>query len=193
LNKTKVDLSAGTGEGASYQADPQQLKSLVESCHVTVFGHGSLGEENKRVSVQNSSLIHASSFSLTKKPFEQFAEIIDNYSTMNAEMEIKQVAATAVAAAVAAATAEHIAKQSNPTMGAKAAAMAAEVADAVAKGDSERAAKAIIATAKSVDEVVAFSNNRQSVTAKALNGVNGNAKGPTTTEPARKSTMCVLL
>ena len=50
---------------------------------------------------------------------------------MSKEAEMKHVAATAVAAAVAPATAEHIAKQSNPTMGAKAAAMAAEVSQHV--------------------------------------------------------------
>ena len=101
--------------------------------------------------------------SLLKKPFEQFSDIVKQYSAMSDQSQIKSVAATAVAAAVATATAEHIAKQSNPTMGAKAAARAAEVADAVAKGDSERASKAVITCAKAVDEVIAFSSNRHSV------------------------------
>lgn len=110
---------------------------------------------------------------------------------MSSEAEVKQVAATAVAAAVAFATAEHIAKQSNPTMGAKAAAMAAEVADAVAKGDAERAAKAVIATAKSVDEVVAFSNVRQSVSSKP-NGVKA-TPNPDNSQNVPKSSMCVII
>ena len=78
-----------------------------------------------------SKISQTSAVSLTKKPFEQFAEIINSYSNMSKEAEMKHVAATAVAAAVASATAEHIAKQSNPTMGAKAAAMAAEVSQHV--------------------------------------------------------------
>ena len=121
---------------------------------------------------------------------------------MSSETEIKHVAATAVAAAVATATAEHIAKQSNPTMGAKAAARAAEVADAVAKGDSDRASKAVIATAKAVDEVIAFSSNRQSVTLKqpmkngggsAVNAteVDGGASGGKSS--SNRSSMCVVL
>ena len=48
LNKIKIDISEGSGTGQSYQPNAQQIKSLVEACHVTVFGHGSLGEEFKR-------------------------------------------------------------------------------------------------------------------------------------------------
>ena len=49
--------------------------------------------------------------------------------------EIKLVAGTAVAASIAIATAEHIAKESTTkTLGVKVAQMAAQVADAVAKG-----------------------------------------------------------
>jgi len=146
---------------------------------------------------------NADSPSLLKKPFEQFSDIVKQYSNMSSETEIKHVAATAVAAAVATATAEHIAKQSNPTMGAKAAARAAEVADAVAKGDSERASKAVIATAKAVDEVITFSSNRQSVTLKqpSQNGsgpgsddttqVNGGVAGGKSS--TNRSSMCVIL
>lgn len=113
---------------------------------------------------------------------------------MSTEAQIKHVAATAVAAAVATATAEHISKQSNPTMGAKAAARAAEVADAVAKGDAELASKAVIATAKAVDEIIAFSSNRLSTTIKPANGnstttINENPKS----EHRHKSSMCVIL
>lgn len=115
---------------------------------------------------------------------------------MSSESEIKHVAATAVAAAVATATAEHIAKQSNPTMGAKAAAMAAEVADAVAKGDSDRASKAVIATAKAVDEVIAFSTVRKSVGSKPSIGTDGNdssAKDEQRRPVRTKSSMCVII
>ena len=48
LNKIKIDISGGSGTGQSYQPNAQQIKSLVEACHVTVFGHGSLGEAFKR-------------------------------------------------------------------------------------------------------------------------------------------------
>lgn len=45
LNKIKVDISSGKGEGSSYQPDTAQLKKLVELCNTTVFGHGSVGDE----------------------------------------------------------------------------------------------------------------------------------------------------
>ena len=48
LNKIKIDISGGSGTGQSYQPNAQQIKSLVEACHVTVFGHGSLGKAFKR-------------------------------------------------------------------------------------------------------------------------------------------------
>lgn len=44
LNKIKVDISSGKGEGSSYQPDTEQLKKLVELCNTTVFGHGSVGD-----------------------------------------------------------------------------------------------------------------------------------------------------
>jgi len=44
LNKIKVDISSGKGEGSSYQPDTEQLKKLVELCNTTIFGHGSLGD-----------------------------------------------------------------------------------------------------------------------------------------------------
>ena len=118
---------------------------------------------------------------------------------MSSETQIKMVASTAVAAAVAQATAQHIAKQSNPTMGAKAAARAAEVADAVAKGDSERASKAVIATAKAVDEIIAFSANRQSNSMhptnkrNSLSSIAENGNGGRHKTSTNKSTMCVII
>lgn len=48
LNKTKVDISGGTGTGSSYQPDTEQLKGLVQLCDNTIFGHGSLGDENTK-------------------------------------------------------------------------------------------------------------------------------------------------
>ena len=44
LNKIKVDISSGKGEGSSYQPDIEQLKKLVKLCNTTVFGHGSVGD-----------------------------------------------------------------------------------------------------------------------------------------------------
>ena len=118
---------------------------------------------------------------------------------MNKEAEVNRVAATAVAAAIASATAEHIAKQSNPTMGAKAAARAAEVADAVAKGDSERASQAVIAAAKAVEEIIAFSVNRQSISSykpigeDSMTSLNDNTGERRPIGMSKKSRMCTLL
>lgn len=64
-----------------------------------------------------------------------------------------------------------------------------KVADAVAKGDSERAANAVIATAKAVDEVVAFSKARASITSES-NGAPPNAQA----KPKQvQSTMCIMI
>ncbi|XP_065674355.1 uncharacterized protein LOC101236161 isoform X3 [Hydra vulgaris] len=149
-----VDISGGVGNGISYVPDYTQFRSLIEMCNITMFGHGTLGEENKRGSVlKPPDTTLDSSF---RKPANHISEIIRKCSTLTADVEMRKVASTAVASAVALATAEHIAKQSCPTMGAKAAAMAAAVADAVANGDSEKAAKAVVAAAEAVDEAVAF-------------------------------------
>lgn len=65
-----------------------------------------------------------------------------------------------------------------------------QVADAVAKGDSERAANAVIATAKAVDEVVAFSKARASISSESNgNPPNRQAKPKTQVQ----STMCIMI
>ena len=130
---------------------------------------------------------------LKKKRSVQFADQGGiQVEPMDEETEVRRVAASAVAAAVASATAEHIAKQSNPTMGAKAAAMAAKVADAVARGDSDAAAKAVIATAKAVDEVVAVASLRTSVTRTNGSAVSNTSNG-NRSQTSPKSAMCSIL
>ena len=40
--RPRVDISEGTGSGTSYQVNKNQIKSLTETCHSTVFGIGDL-------------------------------------------------------------------------------------------------------------------------------------------------------
>lgn len=150
-------------------------------------GKDSQSNQSRKVS---SHPANAQSGDQTKRSVH-FSGIGNLAGPMDEEEEIHRVAASAVAAAVAAATAEHIAKQSNPTMGAKAAAMASKVGAAVAKGDSDAAAKAVIATAQAVDEVVALASARNPITERRLNG-NGNALTSETQLPPKSAT-CALL
>lgn len=79
---------------------------------------------------------------------------------MNVDGQIKLVAATTVAASIAIATANHVARDAkSTTAGVKVARMTAEVADAVANGDANKAAELIFAVAKEVDELAIHSNN----------------------------------
>ena len=48
FDKPLVDISGGVGTGMAYVPDYTQFRSLIEMCNMTMFGHGTLGEENKR-------------------------------------------------------------------------------------------------------------------------------------------------
>ena len=93
--------------------------------------------------------------------------------------QIRRMAASAVAAAVAGATAQQIAKSKHSTPAIKAASAAAEVAQAVVNGNSDGAAQAVSKVAKIVEE----ENSRVNATT-AQNG--------SVTRPPPKSTTCVL-
>lgn len=93
--------------------------------------------------------------------------------------QIRRMAASAVAAAVAGATAQQIAKSKHSTPAIKAASAAAEVAQAVVNGNSDGAAQAVSKVAKIVEE----ENSR----VNATTAQNGSA-----TRPPPKSTTCVL-
>jgi len=136
-----VDLPSITESGTQVVAE--DLNRLLATCTLALFGKDEPDE-----------IIQYAYFGGEVVNSKQ--QVMSNMSAADIEAERRRFASSTVAAAVAAATAEHIVAQANPTLGAKAAAMAAEVADAVAKGDSERASKAVIAAANSVDEVVAL-------------------------------------
>lgn len=40
----RIDITEGTGFGASYQVNKQQARSLVEACHVSLFDTGDIEE-----------------------------------------------------------------------------------------------------------------------------------------------------
>ena len=94
--------------------------------------------------------------------------------------QIRRMAASAVAAAVAGATAQQISKSKHSTPAIKAASAAAEVAQAVVNGNSDGAAQAVSKVAKIVEEEHSRVN--------ATTAQNGSA-----TRPPPKSATCVLL
>ncbi|EDO29795.1 predicted protein [Nematostella vectensis] len=83
-------------------------------------------------------------------------------STKDQDAKIREMAASAVAAAVAGATAQHISKKETSPEAIKAAAAAAEVGQAVLDGDSDAAAQAVVKVARIVEETSKGStqNNR---------------------------------
>lgn len=98
----------------------------------------------------------------------------------NIDEQIRRMAASAVAAAVAGATAKQISNSKHSTPAIKAASAAAEVAQAVVDGNSDAAAQAVSKVAKIVED--------ESSKVNANSAQNGSA-----TRPAPKSTTCVLL
>ena len=90
------------------------------------------------------------------------------------------MAASAVAAAIAGATAKQIANSKHSTPAIKAASAAAEVAQAVVDGKSDAAAQAVTKVAKIVEDETSRVNTTSTQ--------NGSA-----TRPAPKSTTCVLV
>lgn len=94
--------------------------------------------------------------------------------------QIRRMAASAVAAAVAGATAQQISKSKHSTPAIKAASAAAEVAQAVVNGNSDGAAQAVSKVAKIVEE--------ENLRVNSVTTQNGSA-----TRPAPKSATCVLL
>lgn len=103
----------------------------------------------------------------------------DNTEDEKIAEQIRRMAASAVAAAVAGATAQQIAKSKHSTPAIKAASAAAEVAQAVVNGNSDGAAQAVSKVAKIVEE----ENSR----VNATTAQNGSAM-----RPPPKSTTCVL-
>ena len=78
---------------------------------------------------------------------------------MHSDDQIRLVAATAVASAIASGTAHLLAQEGRPnSTGVRAAQMAAQVAGSVAAGDAEKTASLIRETAKLVDEAVSGSS-----------------------------------
>ena len=98
----------------------------------------------------------------------------------NIDDQIRRMAASAVAAAVAGATAKQIANSKHSTPAIKAASAAAEVAQAVVDGNSDAAAQAVSKVARIVEDEHSRAN--------ASSTQNGSA-----TRPAPKSATCVLL
>lgn len=98
----------------------------------------------------------------------------------NIDDQIRRMAASAVAAAVAGATAKQISNSKHSTPAIKAASAAAEVAQAVVDGKSDAAAQAVSKVAKIVEDETSRVN--------ATSTQNGSA-----TRPAPKSATCVLL
>jgi hypothetical protein len=96
------------------------------------------------------------------------------------ETQVQRMAASAVAAAVAGATAQHISKADNSPEAVKAAAAAAEVAQAVLDGNSDAAAKAVVKVAKIVEESSKNHSNSKHMS-------NGSVSAPP------KSTTCIIL
>lgn len=93
--------------------------------------------------------------------------------------QIRRMASSAVAAAVAGATAQQISKSKYSTPAIKAASAAAEVAQAVVNGNSDGAAQAVSKVAKIVEE-----ENSRVNDATTQNG--------SVTRPPPKSATCVL-
>lgn len=98
----------------------------------------------------------------------------------NIDNQIRRMAASAVAAAVAGATAKQISNSKHSASAIKAASAAAEVAQAVVDGNSDAAAQAVSKVARIVEDETSRVN--------ATSAQNGSA-----TRPAPKSATCVLL
>lgn len=93
--------------------------------------------------------------------------------------QIRRMAASAVAAAVAGATAQQISKSKHSTPAIKAASAAADVAQAVANGNSEDAAQAVSKVAKIVED--------ERLRLNSIPSHNGSA-----TRPPPKSATCII-
>lgn len=100
--------------------------------------------------------------------------------TENIDDQIRRMAASAVAAAVAGATAKQISNSKHSTAAIKAASAAAEVAQAVVDGKSDAAAQAVSKVARIVEDETSRVNTTSTQ--------NGSA-----TRPPPKSATCVLL
>lgn len=119
--------------------------------------HRQSSPTNHKEDTRNTSLINHEKSKDPEKPAEilkfskpHIADIVEPEESE--ETQVQRMAASAVAAAVAGATAQHISKADNSPEAVKAAAAAAEVAQAVVDGNSDAAAKAVVKVAKIVEE-----------------------------------------
>lgn len=193
------DLSAGSGSALSHQYDQAQVNELISYCNGTLYGTGDIHPpepprtpEHETQVLNNANLDSSSSLefkldtsSSRPKKGVEFSDLqlnktdSDNTEDEKIAEQIRRMAASAVAAAVAGATAQQIAKSKHSTPAIKAASAAAEVAQAVVNGNSDGAAQAVSKVAKIVEE----ENSR----VNATTAQNGSA-----TRPPPKSTTCVL-
>lgn len=199
-NGVCLDLSAGSGTALSHQYDQGQVSALISYCNGTLYGTGDIHPpepprtpEHEAQVLNNANL--DSSISLEFNPVPpssrqkkgvEFSDLqspkTDSDNTREDKKvaeEIRRMAAGAVAAAVAGATAQQIAKSKHSAPAVKAAFAAVEVAQAVANGNSDGAAQAVSKVAKIVEE----ENSR----ANASSAHNGSATGP-----PPKSATCVI-
>lgn len=194
-----LDMNTGTGTALSHQYDETQLTDLVNQCNGTLYGtgdihppeppptpdHGSRGSQGSQI-LDASNLDSTTDYTLppeSKQPFPEEASaekpISQNHEDIKVQEEIKRMAACAVAAAVAGATAQHVAKTNQSPAAIKAAATAAEVAQAVVDGNSDAASRGVAKVARIVEESAGSGGN-----AVVQNGV---GTGPP------KSSTCIIL
>ncbi|KAK3728436.1 hypothetical protein QZH41_009482, partial [Actinostola sp. cb2023] len=160
-----LDFDAGSGEALSHQYDQEQLSNLVSQSNGILYGTGDIHPPEPPVSPDNT--FHVQSEGTLRKHLdglnhhervEDTLELTHKAGSVEPEEDnekkVQRMAASAVAAAVAGATAQHISKADNTPEAVKAAAAAAEVAKAVVDGNSDAAAKAIVKVAKIVEDSV---------------------------------------
>lgn len=194
-----LDLSAGSGSALSHQYNQGQVNELISHCYGVFYGTGDIHPpepprtpEHETQVLNNANLessttvdIRTDTAATKAKKSVEFSDLQTTKTekaTKDCELDdqIKRMAASAVAAAIAGATAKQIANSKHSTSAIKAASAAAEVAQAVVDGKSDAAAQAVTKVAKIVEDETSRVNTTSTQ--------NGSA-----TRPAPKSTTCVLL
>lgn len=161
----------------SHQYDQEQLSKLVSQCNGILYGTGDIhppeppSSPDNTFHEQHEGTLHQHHIATNnvnqiiqespkvKEEVKIESELILKSADIvepdqDTEKKVQRMAASAVAAAVAGATAQHISKADNSSEAVKAAAAAAEVAQAVIDGNSDAAAKAVVKVAKIVEDSV---------------------------------------